>query len=158
MAHPLQEILDEFITFVALPEGDPKRRLRILVRMLDEIASEVDKTSPPNDSEISEPGPPARDYDEVRGFIAPGFTSLGLYSVPADPADPSCSRLEVGDAVDDLVEIYRDASKAVWCFEHISPAAGILCFRGDYYLHTVAHLRNLQWILMHLTSACSLDS
>jgi hypothetical protein len=84
----------------------------------------------------------------ARATVCARFPDFGYYNVPAHVTrDVADTILEVGDAIDDIVDITceLDAPKRVWETEGEEQALRV--FAAAYALHLGDHLRNLQWYL-----------
>jgi len=87
--------------------------------------------------------PPSLSYDEVRERVRRSFPDFGFYAVAA-PENMPPSAVMVGDAIDDLADIYKDLSGVAWLLENGNDADALWQFRFDFQSHWGRHLLNLR--------------
>lgn len=71
----------------------------------------------------SEPEPPAPSYEALTARLKKRFPKFGFYNTvtPSKEAVGCCS-VSVGDAIDDIADIYLDLAGALWYFDNGDPA------------------------------------
>ena len=87
--------------------------------------------------------PPAGDFKSDRCLVRTCFPNLDLYAWTA-PENAQTSNAMMGDAVDDLADIYADLRGVAWLLENASPADAVWQFRFGYQSHWGRHLLNLR--------------
>jgi hypothetical protein len=134
--------------FLALFDGHSiKDDEQVLERVLDRLA--VAQVLVETDFDGSDwPDPPNIDYPTRREMAARRFPRLGHYNIADEVCgEPGKSKVNVGDALDDLADIFGDLADVVWLWEHASKEAAIWDFKSSYRLHWGGHLRGLQLFL-----------
>ncbi|HET9449552.1 MAG TPA: DUF5063 domain-containing protein, partial [Aggregicoccus sp.] len=101
------EAVKEFLSLLERPLS-PEDREEALRVALDRLALASHFAEAPFDA-ADYPTPPDIAYDVLRAKVGPLFPELGYYNVALDIVDKvGDSKLGVGDAIDDLVDIARD--------------------------------------------------
>lgn len=125
-----------------------------LGRLLDELAfraSRIDPTAPG-----AGPGPePAIDsYEVVRKRVSARFPDLGMYNVAsAVESKIGESDCMVGDAIDDITDIYRDLAEAESKWQNSTAQEAMSTLKFSFDTHWERHLRWLQVYLLARRSA-----
>ncbi|HRY05682.1 MAG TPA: DUF5063 domain-containing protein [Hyphomicrobiaceae bacterium] len=135
---PLHHAISSFIACIEDESLSPDARLGQLAPALDQLSLSYHTGMEPQDAP-GEGEPPERDYKAMRELIALRFPNLGYYgAVP--PGTPTDSEITMGDAVDDLTDIYSELLDVAWCFEHTSEADGVRLFRFGFSHHWGRHV------------------
>ena len=138
----------EILRFLALLEDAPSdeaARLDKLATALDDLASAI-HTLP--DGEVAdgwenEPKPPKVDYNELSKRAARSFPELGYYPW-ADPVGPIGEIPMTSDAIEDLADIAKDLSEAMWVWDNVGEAPAEWDLHFGYRTHWGEHLHNLR--------------
>jgi len=135
-------------SFIALLQDrvlDDDEASQTLPLLLDTLAS-ASRWFP--DSGLEYVTAPITPYDERRQLAAERFPGLGLYNTvpiaPVGDAEP-----EVGDAIDDLADIYGDLEVFDQLWTTDGPEAAMLAVSATFDAHWGAHLRDLQHYLFY---------
>lgn len=126
--------------FLACIEGtatSDEARLSATARALDLVSLAYYDSTAPADSN-SEGEPPQRDYKMMREKVAARFPTLGYYGA-APPGETLDAEITVGDAIDDLTDIYSELQDVAWCLETTSPLDAIRLFRFGFEHHWGRH-------------------
>lgn len=134
-------VKDAVGAFIACIEGDfatDEARLSATARALDRLSLAYhegrDIANAPGEGE-----PPQRDYEALRDKIGALFPTLGYYATA--PAGQSLdSDVTVGDAIDDLTDIYSELQDVAWCFASTSAEDAVRLFRFGFSHHWGRHL------------------
>ena len=134
-------LADAITTFIAVIEADgvsAQARLARLAPALDRLSLAYHEFA---DIE-NEPGqaePPQRDYEALREMIAARFPDLGYYGA-APPGHSLDAEIIIGDAIDDLTDIYSELLDVAWCLQHTSAEDATRLFRFGFSHHWGRHL------------------
>lgn len=118
-------------------ERTPER----LAEVLDRLAVAFHETK--DVAPATNAPPPSLSYAEARERVRRSFPDFGVYAVAA-PEDLPPAEVMVGDAIDDLADIYNDLSGVAWLLQNGSEADAIWQFRFDFQSHWGRHLLNLR--------------
>lgn len=128
-------------SFLACIEDDAasdEARLAAAARALDLVSlAYYDSLAPTHAANEGEP--PQRDYKVMREKVAARFPSLGYYGA-APPGSTIEAEITVGDAIDDLTDIYSELQDVAWCLETTSPLDAIRLFRFGFTHHWGRHV------------------
>lgn len=95
------------------------------------------------------PEGPSSDYKTARPKVESRFPDYGYYNVPKSVLDNvGESGCNVGDSIDDLVDIASDLRDVEWRWRHTSQDDAIWHFAHTFDFHWGAHLRGLQQYLL----------
>ncbi len=90
------------------------------------------------------PDPPKEDSASVRARISKAYPSLGLYNVALDVSgEIGATKLAVGDAIDDLVDVTQDLYEVQWRFSNTSKEDALFHLQLGYRTHWGRHARDL---------------
>lgn len=132
-------------TFILCIEGDfatPEARVAAAARALDRLSLAYHEGSDVADA-AGEGEPPERDYKATRERIAALFPELGYYaSAPA--GETLDAEVTVGDAIDDLADIYSEVLDVAWCFASTSAEDAVRLFRFGFAHHWGRHLADVR--------------
>lgn len=127
--------------FIACIEGEfttPQARIAATARALDRLSLAYHEGADIADA-VSEGAPPERDNKGLRERLGPLFPTLGFYAAaPAGAtldAEPS-----LGDAIDDLTDIYSEVQDVVWCFANTSAEDAVRLYRFGFEHHWGRHV------------------
>lgn len=91
---------------------------------------------------------PRPDQEELRERITVRFPMLGLYNIPQTvTGEPVQTGMNVGDAIDDLLDITNEMLAAQWHLQQAGPDNALWEFAFSYDHHWRYHLRSLLWYL-----------
>lgn len=134
--------------FLAMIDDGPSPSDLALVAHLDRLACAV-RSIPIGacESGRESSGPPYLEaYNEARSIVSKRFPTLGLYNVPvALTCDLDSADCEVGDAVDDLSDLYLALRDVSCAFSAVSERQALQRLKWSFALHWERHLRNLQF-------------
>ena len=92
-------------------------------------------------------------YNEIREVVNKKFPNYGYYNIPSKITEEIAeAEIIVGDAIDDISDLYRDLKKIKWKFENTSQMDALWNFQYGYNTHWGWHLRDLQWYVFNLIS------
>lgn len=126
-------------SFLQLVLLDSEPTAQRLARALDQLACSYHET-PITDPDEADHEPLKSDIDGQ--IIGARFSQLGYYS-DVDPLDDVEQPMQVGDAIDDLLDIATDLKEVLWRFENVSEADAHWHFRFLFEIHWGPHLRDL---------------
>ncbi len=138
---PASQLREAVSGFIACIEGEgltPEDRLACLAPALDRLSLAYHTGAAPEDAP-SQAEPPERDYSAIRAMIAPRFPDLGYYGA-APPGETLDAEITVGDAIDDLTDIYSELLDVLWCLEQTSAEDAMRLFRFGFTHHWGRHL------------------
>jgi hypothetical protein len=102
---------------------------------------------------------PAVDYQATYQVVGRHFPTLAYYNVPDSITSQIAeSKMGVGDAIDDIVDILLDLKGVIWRFENTSADDALWDFSESFKYHWGRHLRELQLYLHVLASGLEADS
>lgn len=123
----------------ALTQGRPPTG-RELLKLLDALASDYHAT--PTGDPSDEDAPKGIEYQQRCAHLRTRFPQYGYYDA-GDPTDAGSGASFVGDAIDDLADIWSDLEQVLWRFDNASPDDGHWHFRFLFEIHWGMHLRQL---------------
>ncbi len=137
----------DFVLSTERQTEDPLFRDKTLMRHLDTLASLMHDVVVPTETIEDELEATDIDFRDVYKRIDANFPEYGHYAVvnPVESVDAPAPM--VGDAIDDLADIYRDLSEFIWRYEHSSPYDALFHLDLTYTSHWGGHLRELQLYL-----------
>jgi len=137
MIEAVRNFLQIFVEETPAEKCSPQRLAMLLDRLL--IAyHETDDVGPATDSR-----PPPNDYKQTRALVESRFPDFGFYAWAGPEENPN-SEVMMGDAIDDLADIYGDLRDVVWLWENSSAADATWQFRFGYQTHWGRHLLDLR--------------
>ena len=117
--------------------------LALSTNYLNEIV--FDETEYPDETRIN--------YNEKRKVINEKFPNYGYYNIPSETTKEIADvEIVVGDAIDDICDIYTDLTAIKWKFRNTSQMDALWNFQFGYITHWGRHLRVLQWYIFNLNS------
>lgn len=137
MIDSVREFLRLFDEAAPASARQPER----LCEVLDRLSIAYHKSG--DVSPTSDLHPPRESYNEARSLIQGCFPDLGFYGWSA-PEDRPGDDVMVGDAIDDLTDIYGELRGVTWLCENASPEDALWHFRFGYQSHWGRHLLNLR--------------
>jgi hypothetical protein len=139
--------IDEFLHVVESPLLTPQERLEQLPGALDTLALAMRDMALVFD-EKDYPDAPSGDYQSTYRLVGQHFPTLGYYNTPISiTTEVGDSRMGIGDAIDDIVDILLDLKKALWRFKNTSVNDALWELNLLYRSHWGTHLRSLQLYL-----------
>ena len=143
----LSDKIKEFVDFIDAPSGDDRDAKLLL--LTDQILFFFGETSERSDNN-DYPDTPKYDYESTRKEVSRKFSDYGYYNIPGKVSnDIANTEIQVGDAIDDIVDLYHDFSNFLWRCENTSEDNAIWYFQNPERMHWEEHLRNLQYYLFH---------
>ena len=140
-----RDMTDAVSGFIAVIEAErltPEARLAQLAPALDRLSLAFyegsDIENAPNEAK-----PPERDYAAQRQMVAARFPDLGYYG-SAPPGEGLDADVVIGDAVDDLTDIYSEMLDVAWCLAHASLEDAVRLFRFGFTHHWGRHVCDLR--------------
>ena len=135
---PLADAVATFIACIEAENVTPEARLARLAPALDRLSlayhDGTDLETAPREAE-----PPQRDYQALRELIAARFPDLGYYGA-APPGETLDAEITIGDAIDDLTDIYSELLDIAWLLQHSSEADATRLFRFGFSHHWGRHV------------------
>lgn len=134
--------------FVALIEMEgltDDERMKRLAASLDALSLAYHSAVPVQDA----PGagePPQRDYQALRARVGAAFPALGYYPI-ASAGDDDEAEITMGDAIDDLTDIYSEMLDVAWCLDTTSAEDAERLFRFGFSHHWGRHLCDVRGAL-----------
>lgn len=138
LADPIAEAVSGFIACIEADDLVPEARLARLAPALDRLSLAYHTATAPEIAP-SEAEPPQRDYQALRTMIAPRFPDMGFYGA-APPGETLDAEITVGDAIDDLTDIYSELLDVAWCLQNTSVEDATRLFRFGFEHHWGRHL------------------
>jgi hypothetical protein len=146
----IKDAIDEFIAVVEDEAISSEDRLQRLHRSLDRLACLQHDVAYTFDEREYGDAPDA-DHNALRQVVSAHFPELGYYNIPSSVTQEiGAAQVDVGDAIDDIVDITRELYEVRWRWEHNSVDDALWYFRDMYFHHWEAHLRGLQLCLQRL--------
>jgi lipopolysaccharide biosynthesis regulator YciM len=140
----IKKLIDNFIEFVDAGSKQPIDRERNLMLLLDSLGLSQAYINFDFD-ENDYPDPPSEEEKSIRERICRNFQDYGYYNCAEEIEEKiSETYIIVGDAIDDLVDIYKELSGVRWRWENTSIADALWHYDHMYRSHWGSHLRNLQ--------------
>jgi len=152
-----QSIID-FIEVVDAHGLEHEVRVKRLVEALDHLAATVHGATYKFDA-TDYPEGPGCDFQALYARVGAHFPEFGYYNL-ADPTTQKIgdAQIIVGDAVDDVADIYRDLSRVLWRWDNTSTDDALWHFTNSYKSHWGLHLRSLQYYVHVLESGVDATS
>ncbi len=141
-----EEILRFIEDFLSLFEDhriDPEESKSKLRLVVDQLALAMWHVPEP---ELSRFGAVRMSSEACRSIISERFPDLGFYNL-VDPEPAGEADLRIGDAIDDLADIYRHLETARFGWNEIGVEESLAYLSATYWGHWHHHLRDLQHYL-----------
>jgi hypothetical protein len=91
---------------------------------------------------------PDRDSKMLRQLITSRFPNFRYYNSPEEVTlNISKTKIVVGDAIDDIIDITVELSNVMWCWKNTSIEDALWHFKNRFDTHWELHLRDLQLYL-----------
>lgn len=143
------EVIKEFLNIIENNDAIDEDSLRLILNRL-ELCCNYSKENNIFDDEIY-PNAPVTESSGILSNIAKNFPDLGMYNIPnCISYNLASTEIIIGDATDDLLDIYMDLKETMWRFRNTSKEDALYKFNWSYKNHFGVHLKNLQWYLFHL--------
>lgn len=145
--YDLRKAVRRYLALIDEDPSDPTDLEDQLVEILNELVFRVPKSiASPSDDDHE---PEVASYEDVRSRVMRRFPDFGLYNVPSSiTSDIGGSDCMVGDAIDDLTDIYQELAEVEWLWENVSEEEAIWVLRLGFDAHWERHLRNIQIYLL----------
>ncbi len=133
----VKDAITDFLTCLEQPFSSNEERLLHTQRALDRLSLAYFESGRfgdgPGDCE-----PPGHDYASTRDEVALLYPDLGYY--PVAKGDVDDSELVIGDAIDDLTDIYNEVRDVVWCLKNSTDEDAVRFYRFGYSHHWGRHI------------------
>lgn len=131
-----------YFSVIHSPPAGMQDRLKGLACALDDLVLAYNKT---HDIQVDnhDQNSSKQDYKAVYATIAAAFPTLGYYA-DIEPTEDFDQTPVVGDAIDDLADIYCDLANVVWYADNVSLNTAIWHFRFLYQNHWGQHLHSVR--------------
>lgn len=136
--HDLTDAVTGFIAVIEAEAVTPEVRLARLAPALDRLSLAY-HLGRDIDNAASEAEPPERDYKALRELIGTRFPDLGYYGA-APPGETLDAEIVIGDAIDDLTDIYSELLDVAWCLQHTSADDAARLYRFGFAHHWGRHV------------------
>lgn len=144
--------IEAFVELVESITVTPDNKLAQLPGALDSLAIAVREMTFEFD-ETDYPDAPAQDYQATYDMVGRHFPTLGYYNSPISiTTEIGESKMGVGDAIDDIVDILLDLKGVLWRLKNTSVNDALWEMNLLYRSHFGLHLRSLQLYLHVLAS------
>lgn len=141
-AAAVRAAIEGFIACIETEFATPEARIAATARALDRLSLAYHEGGDIAEA-AGEGEPPERDYKATRERVAALFPGLGYYaSAPA--GETLDAEVTVGDAIDDLADIFSEALDVAWCFANTSEADAVRLFRFGFKHHWGRHLADVR--------------
>lgn len=99
------------------------------------------------------PEAPEQDEKALRQLIVSRFPNFGYYNSPEEfTSNISETKVAVGDAIDDILDITKELKDVMWCWQTTSIDDALWHFKNGFDTHWGLHLRELQLYLLTYSS------
>lgn len=134
----MQSAIVAFVACIEDPFPTSQDRVAATARALDRLSLAYHDGTDINNAP-SEAEPPERDYQALREKVAANYPTLGYYA--AAPAGETLDAdMTVGDAIDDLTDIYSELLDVRWCLEHTGEEDAMRLYRFGFSHHWGRHV------------------
>lgn len=148
----IRRAIEAYVEVVESIALTPEERLARLPGALDSLSMVVRDVTYDFD-ERDYPDDPQEDYQSTYRIVARHFPTLGYYNVPLSiTREIGESKIGVGDAIDDIVDILLDLKGVLWRFQSTSADDALWDLKWSFESHLGSHLRELQLYLHVLAS------
>jgi len=143
----IKTLIDEFIFFIENGAKLLDDKDENLLKLLDHLGLAQSFVTFTFDN-TDYPEPPVLDQNKTRKMIENSFPEYGYYNVPEHLTEKlEKTNVFLGDAIDDILDIYCELKHVKWSFENTSVDDGLWLFQFLYQSHWGQHLRSLQLYL-----------
>lgn len=143
-------LIEKFIKFVDESSKQSPDREKSLLALLDSLGASMASISYEFDDR-DYPDPPEKNKKKLRERISSNFSEYGYYNCAEDiSVKISETNIVVGDAIDDILDIYIEISKVSWRLDNTSIDDALWHYDNMYWSHWGYHLRNLQLYVFNL--------
>jgi hypothetical protein len=145
----IKQTIDDFLTLVengcdSIEENEAQLKL-----LLDKLAL-AQHFSLFKFDEKNYANAPVQDHTVLRKSVESRFPNYGYYNIAEDISkNIGETKVNVGDAIDDIADIAQDLREVAWCWTHNSQKDGLWHFRNNFKFHWGEHLRGLQLYLQN---------
>ncbi len=151
MKDEVLNICQDFIDLVDIGKKESvegnENYLQMYLNMLPNFVKKVEYCS----EFLNAPDTPSLNYNSIREKVEKRFPNYGLYnSVECITEIIGEADVTIGDAIDDIADIYIDLSSVMWLMNEGSPDAAIDQFNESFDIHWGMHCRELQLYLHSL--------
>jgi len=95
------------------------------------------------------PEAPEQDSKTLRQLIVTRFPNYGYYNSPDEfTSNIAETKVVVGDAIDDILDITIELKDVMWCWQNTSIDDALWHFKNGFDTHWGLHLRELQLYLL----------
>jgi hypothetical protein len=138
-----RKTIEAFVDVVEAKTLTAEERLGRLPRVLDSLALVAHSDTFGLD-ETDYPEEPREDYQATYEAVGRHFPTLGYYNVPDSiTREIGESKIGVGDAIDDIVDILLDLKGVLWRFKNTSVDDALWDLNQSFLSHWGLHLRGL---------------
>jgi hypothetical protein len=125
---------------VAIEDDFPsdEARLAATARALDRLSLAYHEGADLS-AQDSEGEPPQRDYQALREMVGERFPTLGYYAT-APAGETLEAEVTMGDAIDDLTDIYSELMDVAWCFANTTAEDAVRLYRFGFAHHWGRHV------------------
>lgn len=139
---PTRQTLQSYIDLIEHGSGTPAELEARLARVLDRLAAAIHAAPPGGVS--SDRDAPRIAYEQARALVTQRFPDFGNYFVARLMEKDGGEGPLVGDAIDDLADIYTDLQDAAWTWDHVGSEDGLWELHNGFVTHWQWHLRDVQ--------------
>lgn len=142
MSHDeIRRRIEHLVAFIEAPSDPVDLKL---LRLLDELMIAWHNAEFEFDQAYY-PEPPDQNYTALYQRLGSGFPEYGYYNqVLSLHEDIWKVEVGLGDAMDDVVDIYQDMKNILWHWDHTSVEEALWNFKEGYKMHWGEHARWLQ--------------
>jgi hypothetical protein len=145
----IKQTIDEFLSLVEKGCGSTEKNEAKLKLVLDKLALAQYFATYEFDSKDYADAPRKTD-EELQKLVTTQFPNYGYYNVAENVTkDVGEGITNVGDAIDDILDIAKDLYETKWRWENNSPEDGLWFFKNNFQSHWNEHLRGLQIYLLN---------
>jgi len=144
MNSEIRKTIENYVNLIEQGIGSEEENEKELIKLLDELAYymhyveyEYDETDYPDEDDKRKEG--------SRGAAEKRFPQFGHYNQADEVlSNINETKILVGNAHDDVADIYGDLKEVLWRWENNSEADALWCFQDSFGFHWEYHLRHLQ--------------
>lgn len=145
----IKNIIQSFIHLIEEGKGDAAQNESELIQVLDALAYAIHFAQYKNNDAVDTADPERKQYEDDRLMVKRRFEDFGHYNrAEYVLTKVGESEVLVGDAIDDLADIYGELKEVLWRWKHNGVDDAFWYFRSFYYYHWQNHLRSLQSYLV----------